>query len=420
MTTTTTTRRTRRARVVALLAVLASLVTTGCDGIYGFLPGGARIDGEAITVQAEFADVLDLVPRSSVKIDEVTVGEVTDIELDGWTARVTMRVPAGAKLPDDTRAELKQTSLLGEKYIALERPEGGGTGTLSDGDLIPLARTSRNPEVEEVLAALSLLLNGGGVGQLKVIETELNNALRGNDDDIKSLITQLDTFVGGLDEQKAEIIRAIEGIDRLSARLAERKDVLAAVLQETPKGLAVLADQREQLTAMLTALSRLGAVGTKVIRASRDDTLANLAALKPILSQLNKAGDDLPQSLELFLTYPFPDSALGAIKGDYTNLRVTADLDLRKLTVPTPTGLPTILPTGLPTSLPTGLPTSLPTLPTPTLPLPTVTVPVPTVVPSLPGPTRSGGGLCPPVCLGSSSRGSSDASWTTLYTGGAS
>ncbi|MBD3783893.1 MAG: MCE family protein, partial [Micrococcales bacterium] len=341
----------RRSALTAAVSALALVVLAGCSSVYDLpLPGGPKAEGRQITVQAEFADVLDLVPRSSVKVDEVTVGEVTGIELDGWTARVTMRIPASSHLPDDARAELKQTSLLGEKYIALERPDGGGTGTLGDGDLIPLARTGRNPEVEEVLAALSMLLNGGGVGQLKVIETELNNALRGRHEDVKSLITQLDTFVGGLDEQKAEIVRAIDGIDRLSANLAARKDQIAGVLQELPKGLAILADQREQLTTMLTALDRLGKVGSKVIEASRADLLANLAALKPVLAQLNAAGDDLPKSLQLLLTYPFPDSSLQAIKGDYTNLRVTADLDLRHLTVPTPTSLPTILPTSLPTS----------------------------------------------------------------------
>lgn len=407
----TTTRR----RLTAAVGALTALVLAGCTSVYDLpLPGGPRAEGRQITVRAEFADVLDLVPRSSVKIDEVTVGEVTAIDLDGWTARVTMRVPAASDLPDDTRAELKQTSLLGEKYVALERPEGGGTGRLGDGDLIPLERTGRNPEVEEVLAALSMLLNGGGVGQLKVIETELNNALRGRTDDIRSLVTQLDTFVGGLDDQKAEIVRAIDGIDRLSASLAQRRGELEGVLRELPRGLAILADQREQLTTMLTSLDRLGKVGTRVVRASREDTLANLAALKPVLAQLNEAGDDLPKSLQLLLTYPFPDSSLQAIKGDYTNLHVTADLDLRGLTLPLPTALPTILPTSLPTVLPTSLPTVLPTsLPTV---LPTVTVPAPTILPSLPLPTRSGGPLCPPVCLGGGA--ADDASWTTLYTGG--
>ncbi len=395
----------------ALTAVLAvtALLASGCSASSLPLPGGAQVGGRQITVRADFADVLDLVPRSSVKVDEVTVGEVTDIELNGWTARITMRIPASAQLPDDARAELKQTSLLGEKYVALVRPETGGTGTLSDGDLIPIDRTGRNPEVEEVLAAMSMLLNGGGVGQLKIIEAELNNALRGNHEEVDSLIANLTTFVGGLDEQKADIVRAIDGIDRLSARLAERKDDLAAVLEETPKGLAVLADQREQLTAMLTALGRLGKVGSTVIRASREDTLANLAALKPILGQLNAAGDDLPRSLELLLTYPFPDAATGAIKGDYTNLYITGDFDLRDIKVlPQPTSpAPQPTPTLPIPSLP------IPSLPVPSLPIPSVTVPgVPLPTPTT---TRSGGLLCPPFCA----QAERDRSWETLYTGGA-
>lgn len=408
---------TPRPRTRALTAALAAtaLLVGGCSAADLPLPGGAEVGGTQITVRADFADVLDLVPRSAVKLDEVTIGEVTDIELNGWTARVTMRIPASAKLPDDASAELKQTSLLGEKYVALVRPQGTGTGALEDGDLIPLTRTGRNPEVEEVLAAMSLLLNGGGVAQLKIIESELNTALRGNHEEVRSLIDNLNTFIGGLDEQKAEIIRAIEGIDRLSARLAERKDELAAVLEETPKGLKILADQREQLTTMLTSLGRLGKVGSTVIRASREDTLANLAALKPILGQLNAAGDDLPRSLELLLTYPFPDAATGAVKGDYTNLHVTGDFDLSAIevlpqpTLPVPTTLPTVpLPTLPIPSLP------IPSLPIPSLPVPTITVPTIPGVP-LPTPTNSGI-LCPPLC----SQAEQDRSWETLYTGGTS
>jgi phospholipid/cholesterol/gamma-HCH transport system substrate-binding protein len=82
---------------------------------------------------------------------------------------------------------------------------------------------------------------------------------------------------------------------------------------------------------MLTALSDLGDVGSRVIEASTDDTVANLRALQPVLTKLNEAGDSLPASLELLLTYPFPDQALAAMKGDYTNLHLTMDLDLRSL-----------------------------------------------------------------------------------------
>jgi len=387
-------------------AIVLTMSLTACQGVYDLpLPGGAAAGGDVYRVTAEFADVLDLVPQSSVKVNQVTVGTVEKIELNGWTARVTVRLPTSVKLPDNAVAELKQTSLLGEKYVQLERPTRvAPTGALSNGDNIPLASTGRNTEVEEVLSALSLLLNGGGVAQLKVIQSELSDALGGNETQIRDLIVQLDTFVGGLEKQKAEIVRAIDGIDVLSARIAARKDDLAAALEALPKGLKVLADQRKQLTAMLTALSNLGAVGTKVITATKADTLANLRALAPVLGKLASAGDNLPKSFQLLLTYPFPDETMNTMKGDYTNLYATADLDLRN--VAANLGQPAL--PGVP-----GLPTlpSLPSLPLPPLPAPAV----PPVLPIGPKPTPS---TCAGVlCLGLGGQPSWQASGSTDQSG---
>ena len=148
---------------------------------------------------------------------------------------------------------------------------------------------------------------------------------------IKDLIKQLDTFIGGLDAQKSEIVRAIDNIDKLAGKLAAQKDDIAKAVEALPGGLKVLADQRQQLVQLLQALSRLGAVGTQVIQQSKADTAANLKALEPILAQLTKAGDNLPKSLQLLLTYPFSDSTVGAMKGDYTNMSIDLDLNLEHL-----------------------------------------------------------------------------------------
>jgi phospholipid/cholesterol/gamma-HCH transport system substrate-binding protein len=329
--------------------------------------------------------VLDLVPQSAVKVDDVTVGAVDAVHLDGWHAEVRLRLLDSVKLPDNTVAELRQTSLLGEKFVSLAPPTTQTpVGRLGEGDVIPLSRSGRNPEVEEVLGALSLLLNGGGVAQLKTINVELTKAMSGREPDIRSVVRRLDTFVGGLAKQKADIVRAIRGIDRLSGRLAAQKDDIATAIDHLGPGLRVLADQRRELTRMLSALSRLGQVGTHVVRASEADTVANLRALAPILTRLSQAGADLPNALDILFTYPFPQTSMGAVKGDFTNLRVTADLDLRSVltnlgrggggggggglpSLPVPTG------PGLPTSLPTGsiLPTSLPSVSVSPLPKPT-------------------------------------------------
>lgn len=311
-------------RAVVFIALVA---LAGCDIA---LPGGAGRGGYQVT--AHFADVLDLVPQAAVKVDDVTVGSVERIGLRDFTAEVRLRVDQGVRLPDNAVASIRQSSLLGEKYVSLAPPpESAPRGQLGDGDVIPLARSSRSIEVEEVLSALSLLLNGGGVEQLRTINRELSSALSGSEDKLRSVLGQLDTFIGGLDDQKADIVRALEGLDRLTTALNAQKQTIGTALEEIGPGLKVLADQRTQLVGMLQALSRLGVVGTRVINASRDDVLADLRALQPVLAQLNRAGNYLPKALEIILTYPFPRTIANGVRGDFTNLYATADLDLRNV-----------------------------------------------------------------------------------------
>ncbi|MET7512725.1 MCE family protein [Streptomyces sp. NPDC005480] len=388
-------------------AAVGSLLLSGCEfnGWYDVqLPGGAAADGHAYHVTVEFRDVLDLVPQSAVKVDNVTVGAVEKVELDGWHARVRLRVADSVKLPGNALAELRQTSMLGEKYVALSAPPGkAAEGRLRDGDRIPLSRSGRNPEIEEVLSALSALLNGGGVAQLKTITVELNKALDGRENRVRSLLKELNTFIGGLDDQRADIVRALKAVDRLAGRLGKEKKTIARAVVAMPPALKVLADQRRDLTTMLTALSKLGRTGTKVVNASHDDTVANLGQLRPILRQLNKAGDDLPNSLELLTTYPFPRNAVDAAKGDYVNLHLTADLDLRDLygNVTGGSGKPGKGHGGSRDPKTPELP-GLPDVPDlPDLP----SAPAPTPLPSSPSlpsaPPGGGGPLCPPVCTSS-------------------
>jgi phospholipid/cholesterol/gamma-HCH transport system substrate-binding protein len=100
----------------------------------------------------------------------------------------------------------------------------------------------------------------------------------------------------------------------------------------------VLADERAQLTKMLTGLNDLGTVAVRVIQNTQQNTVTDLRALQPILTQLAVAGKDLPDSLELLTTYPFPRTIgpttykgkkiQGGIRGDYANLFISVDADI--------------------------------------------------------------------------------------------
>jgi phospholipid/cholesterol/gamma-HCH transport system substrate-binding protein len=286
------------------------------------LPGGAA-GGPSYHVTIEFEDVLDLVPHSSVKVNDVTVGEVEQISLSGWTAQVRVRIGTGTRLPDNAVAAIRQTSLLGEKFVSLAPPTGEEpTGQLGDGDRIPLSRTKRAAEVEEVLAAFGTLLNGGSLTNLQVITHELARALAGNTDNARDLLHQVDTFLAGLDASKAQIGQAIDALDRLLAKLSAQQQVLGQALDAFGPGLSVLADQRAQLTTALVALDKLGAVGTRVITANRDDTLSILASLQPTLDGLTKAGANLPKALDSLFTLVFPPNITNDIRNGFINLNV--------------------------------------------------------------------------------------------------
>ena len=350
--------RARRGLASAVAGVLVgSLALTGCDfDVYQLpLPGGTDVDENAIEVTVMFADVLDLVPQSTVKVNDVSVGKVTDVDLSGYVAEVTVELRSDTELPDNAVAEIRQTSLLGEKFVSLAAPESGAEGELSDGETIPLERTGRNPEVEEVLGALSLVLNGGGIAQLKTISQELNQALSGREGAARSVLTQVDTLMANLDAGKADIVGAIESLDRLARTAQKQQGTIDAALEEMPSALDSLDRQREDLVTMLRSLNELGDVGVRVIEQTKDATISTLAQLEPTLRQLARSGDAFVKAFHVFLTYPFVDEVVGRDPqvarnlhmGDYTNLSVELDLDLSLGLTPGATQLPTLLPSDV-------------------------------------------------------------------------
>lgn len=329
-----TTARPHRVWRLFLVVLVAAVGLTGCgyQAVQDLpLPGGAVLGDHPYDVTALLSNVVDLVPNASVRSNDVPVGVVREVALapDGWTAEVKMSVNGDVSLPANAMARLRQTSLLGEKFVELANPTmGAPQGKLTNGAVIPLDRTDVGAQVEEVLGALSLLLNGGGVEKVQTISRELNSALSGNEGQIRGLIDNLNVFVGTLDRQRGDIVRALDSVDRLSRTLVDQRAKIANVLDNLQPGLDVLNQQRGLLVQTLQSLQRLGGVATDVINRSQANTVADLQRLQPILGNLIASGDALPGSLQILLTIPFADNSLNVIKGDQANIDVSVQLSL--------------------------------------------------------------------------------------------
>lgn len=317
--------------IVLALSMLAA-VCAGCrfDGVNSLdLPGNA-IAGDSYSVHARMQDVQNLVPNSLVRYDNVIVGVVRRIALKQGIADVELDLEADVRIPRGVHVSLTQTSVLGAQYLEIVPPAESDPKTrLLDGDVIDLRDTDEYPSTESVLAALSLVLNGSGLEQLRSIMTELNTAVGGRDEKANQAIKRLTKFVGGLDKQRDDIGRAIDALGRLSDRLAAQKDTIAEGIETITPALAVLNEQREDLVTMLDRVGDFGRRASTVIAASKDDIASSVASLKPVLGGLQKSGDDLAGGLLLGLSFPWPVTAVDkGLRGDYQNLFLTLDLSV--------------------------------------------------------------------------------------------
>lgn len=77
---------------------------------------------------------------------------------------------------------------------------------LHDGSLIPLTSGGGYPTTEQTLAAISLLLNGGGLGNVQDITAAFSQAFTGREADLRNLIDQLNIFIANTNDQKDDIV----------------------------------------------------------------------------------------------------------------------------------------------------------------------------------------------------------------------
>jgi phospholipid/cholesterol/gamma-HCH transport system substrate-binding protein len=316
------------------LVVVAGLSGCGWHGLNTLpLPGTAGGGPGSFTIQAQLPNVTNLQPNSRVRVGDVTVGNVTKVEMQGWHALLTITLDHDVNLPANATVKLGQTSLFGSLHVELAPPTNvAPQGKLHDGSLIPLAAASTYPSTEQTLAAISLVLNGGGVGQVQDITEALSTAFAGRADDLRSLIVQLDKYVGYLNDQKDDIIAAADSLNNLVGQIAVQKPVVDKALKTIPDALAVLSHQRMTIADAITQLGKFSALTADTVNQTKGALVQELTDVGPVLKSLADAGPALTRALGVLPTYPFPKDTLTKWnRGDYANLTAVIDLTLSRL-----------------------------------------------------------------------------------------
>mgnify|MGYP003418552410 FL=1 len=320
-----------------LLAVALLTGTSGCADWHGLnslpMPGTQGRGPGACVIQAQLPDVNNIQQNSRVRVGDVDVGTVTKIERQGWHALLTMRLNGDVVLPENSTVTIGLTSILGSLHIELAPPaDVAPEGRLHDGSVIPLSRGGAFPSTEQTLAALSIVLNGGGLGQVQDITEALSTAFRGREQDLRSMISQLDTFMRNVSEQTGDIIAATESLNNLVGQFAEQRPVLDHALETIPAALAVLNGERQNLVDAADQFGKFSALTVDSVNKTKDNLVKEITDLGPVLESLADAGPSMTRALSLIPTFPFPNETIEKWqRGDYANLTAIADLTLSRI-----------------------------------------------------------------------------------------
>lgn len=324
--------RTRRAfKSLFAAGTCVVLTTTGCafQGINSLpLPGAVGRGSGAVTYHVQIANVAMLESNSPVLMNDVVVGSVGKMDVQDWHANVEISVKPDVVVPANVVARVGQTSLLGSMHLALDPPLGQRPeGKLPPGATIGLNESSTYPTTEQTLSSLSVVVNAGGLGQLGDVVHTFNAALSGREDDFRDLLTQLDAFIGTLDQQRQSLVATIDALNRVASTFAGRRDVINDALQRIPRALEVLDRQRPQLTTALTKLGKFSDTANRLVNDTQADLVKNLQSLQPTIQALADVGPDIDSSIAYATVFPYGQNLIDrAVRGDFINLFATVDL----------------------------------------------------------------------------------------------
>lgn len=204
----------RRIWPLAVAAVAATLVSSCAAITVNSLPqpGGSHGDGYDLVI--EFANVLNLPERAKVVEDGTTVGVVTRVELKSDHVDVTSRIDAGVRVPSNARATLQQSTVLGDTYVALERPRSGDAPapTMGIAKRIPLAQTTSPAQLEDTIANLANFVGSGSIQRAQNTIIGINNVTPSKAGEWHTLVSRVATDLSDLSNNIDTVDKWLDGV----------------------------------------------------------------------------------------------------------------------------------------------------------------------------------------------------------------
>lgn len=280
------------------------------------IPGGGQTH-----VTAEFPRAISLYKGSDVKILGVSVGKVDEVDPAGTKVVVKFHYDSKYDVPADAKAAVISPSIVGDRFIQLTPVYTGGK-KMTDGARLGLDRTATPLELDQIFGSITDLTTAlGPEGANKPDQTGTG-----------ALTRLLDSTARNFGGQGVQFNQTLQNLSRLTKTLADNKDELFGTMSEVEKftntlakndttvrqfndslasGAQLLADEREDLAAVLDNLSVAMTQVKSFVAENKNLLSSNIRELNKLSKVLVKNRDALDETLttapvalnNLFLAY---------------------------------------------------------------------------------------------------------------------
>jgi phospholipid/cholesterol/gamma-HCH transport system substrate-binding protein len=278
----------------------ASIAAIALIMLAAFRAQDLPIIGGGTTYYAAFDEAGGLKAGDEVRIAGIRVGKVDELTLDKGHVKVAFTIKGGADFGPQTGAEIKVKTLLGAMFLALNP---AGEGQMAKGGTIPLERTTSPYDVVEAFSGLAETAGEIDTDQLGQALTTMADLARNTPESFRAALAGVSALSRNLVAKNDEIGTLLTNLERVSKVLDERDGDIIALMQDSTSLFNALVERRQSIHELLVATRQLSRELTVLIKQSKADLTPALTELKSVLAVLTKNEDNLDASLRLMAPF---------------------------------------------------------------------------------------------------------------------
>jgi phospholipid/cholesterol/gamma-HCH transport system substrate-binding protein len=277
--------------------------------------GSVPLQPEGYRVTVGFPEATQLAQEADVRISGVRVGRVKKKAPNEHTGLTDTELEIDARyapIPKNTRAILRQKSLLGETYVELS-PGTAQSGNVADGGKLAAGQVAETVELDEIVRSFDPVTRQ----RFSTWFDQAGRAAKGNAEHLNDALALLTPFAEDTDDV-LKVLRQQSGATQRFVRdtgyvfdaLSERKGQLRDLVRNSNRTWEAIASRDAQLAdtfRVFPTFLREGRATTERLTTFADDT-------DPLITQLRPAARELSPTL-IDLDALAPD-----LKGLFKNL----------------------------------------------------------------------------------------------------